>query len=244
MPRPSIPATASAAALPDALAALSQYFISHATMVEALQRVGQITLSALQRANSVAVSMTVDGRLGAHTYSDPQVEDVDRLQYETGNGPSVDTLLNGEVVVIRSTTSDGPYAAFRRAAIGAGVRSVLCLPMHTGTKIIGALTFYSTDEDAFAATDIEVGSTFAKQAAFVLANAQAYWDARTLSENLTQAMQSRAEIEQAKGIIMATAGLSADAAFEQLVKQSQHENVKVRDLATEIVRRSQRSRPQ
>jgi AmiR/NasT family two-component response regulator len=55
-------------------------------------------------------------------------------------------------------------------------------------------------------------------------------------------MQSRAEIEQAKGILMATAGLSADAAFEQLVKQSQHENVKVRDLAAEIVRRSQRNR--
>lgn len=62
--------------------------------------------------------------------------------------------------------------------------------------------------------------------------------ARTLAEGLKQAMASRAEIEQAKGILMGQLRISADEAFELLRKQSQHENVKVRELARELVCRS------
>jgi AmiR/NasT family two-component response regulator len=69
---------------------------------------------------------------------------------------------------------------------------------------------------------------------------QAYWDARSLGENLQAAMLSRAEIEQAKGIIMATTGCTAEEAFAQLRQQSQHQNVKVRTLALEIIRNAQR----
>ena len=79
---------------------------------------------------------------------------------------------------------------------------------------------------------------FASQAAFLLANAQAYWDARTLSENLEQAMLSRATIEQAKGIIMSSTGCDADEAFQMLIRQSQEQNIKLRDLADELVRNS------
>jgi AmiR/NasT family two-component response regulator len=74
----------------------------------------------------------------------------------------------------------------------------------------------------------------------VLANAQAYWDARSLSENLAEAMESRAVIEQAKGIIMSTMRCDPDAAWEILRSQSQAQNIKVRDLANELVRNTSR----
>jgi AmiR/NasT family two-component response regulator len=51
-------------------------------------------------------------------------------------------------------------------------------------------------------------------------------------------MQSRAVIEQAKGILMARAAhLSADEAFDLLRKASQRENVKLREIAQRIVDR-------
>jgi AmiR/NasT family two-component response regulator len=78
----------------------------------------------------------------------------------------------------------------------------------------------------------------------VLANVQAYWDAQQLSENLAQAMKSRATIEQAKGILMASRGCGADEAFEILVRASQRENRKLRDIAHQIVvSTSERRRP-
>jgi AmiR/NasT family two-component response regulator len=72
----------------------------------------------------------------------------------------------------------------------------------------------------------------------VIANSQAYWGALELSEQLNEAMASRAVIEQAKGILMARdPGLDAAAAFEMLRSASQRENVKLRDIAREVVDR-------
>jgi AmiR/NasT family two-component response regulator len=71
-----------------------------------------------------------------------------------------------------------------------------------------------------------------------LANAQVYWDARQLSENLSQAIDSRETISQAVGILIAVGGRSPDDAFQILVNASQHENRKVRDIAQDIVNRT------
>ena len=60
---------------------------------------------------------------------------------------------------------------------------------------------------------------------------------------LQRAMLTRAAIEQAKGIIIARTGLSPDAAFEVLVKQSQHENRKLHEIAEKLVEAAVRQRP-
>ena len=63
-----------------------------------------------------------------------------------------------------------------------------------------------------------------------------FWAAQQLASDLEVALVSRADIEQAKGIIIGARRCSPDAAFDILVKQSQHENRKVREIAKEIVR--------
>lgn len=102
---------------------------------------------------------------------------------------------------------------------------------------MGALNLYSTLEDGFSDADRQNSEAFAVQSAVVLANAQAYWDARTLSEHLTEAMRSRATIEQAKGILMAQSKVGSDAAFDLLRSASQRENRKLRDIAQDLVDR-------
>jgi GAF domain-containing protein len=227
----------------DSLAALSLHLVRESTMGETVRRLCEASLGAVASTRYAAISMSSDARLGTYVATDPVVVEVDRFQYRTGSGPGVEALATGQVVLVRSTFEDGPYAEFRSAARRAGVLSVLAVPMRAGSEIVGALNLYAEAEHAFKTGDIDDASAFALQAAFVLANARAYWDARLLSDNLTQAMESRAVIEQAKGIIMGVAAVSADEAFERLKGQSQHENVKVREIAAEIVRRAQRSRP-
>jgi AmiR/NasT family two-component response regulator len=101
---------------------------------------------------------------------------------------------------------------------------------------------YAETVNAFGPVELGVGQAFAAQAAFVLANAQAYWDARLLGENMAQAMQSRSTIEQAKGVIIAGSGCTEDEAMQILIDQSQHQNVKLRDVAREIVNNAMRPR--
>ena|SRR5438045_4049959 len=57
------------------------------------------------------------------------------------------------------------------------------------------------------------------------------------------ALESRDVIGQAKGVIMSALGCSADEAFALIVKQSQHENRKVSELAIEIAARTRRHQP-
>ena len=57
-----------------------------------------------------------------------------------------------------------------------------------------------------------------------------------LARDMADAMRSRAVIEQAKGMPTAEQRIGADTAFLRLVKLSQDSNVKLRDLAAEIVR--------
>jgi transcriptional regulator with GAF, ATPase, and Fis domain len=130
----------------------------------------------------------------------------------------------------------GRWQEFRDSAARHGVLSTLSLPLLTHDGPIGALNLYAEQENAFDEDNRRVAELFATQSAFVLANAQAYWDARTLSENLEQAMLSRAVIEQAKGMIMASMRCDEHAAFALLKTQSQAQNIKVRDIAEEIIR--------
>jgi AmiR/NasT family two-component response regulator len=61
-------------------------------------------------------------------------------------------------------------------------------------------------------------------------------------DGLRVAMESRAVIEQAKGVLMSTLGCTADAAFAVLVQQSQQQNRRVADIAAELaILQSQRS---
>jgi hypothetical protein len=65
---------------------------------------------------------------------------------------------------------------------------------------------------------------------------------RTEVTQIRLVMMSRIVIEQAKGIIAATMGIAPDDAFEILVQQSQHMNVKVRDIAQQVVDDASRPR--
>jgi AmiR/NasT family two-component response regulator len=128
------------------------------------------------------------------------------------------------------------YPDFARLAQERGVLSTLSLPLVAGGSGVGAMNLYASVVKGFSDEDEALGADLATAAAIVLANAGAYWDARRLSEQLTEAMESRAVIEQAKGMLMAQSpGITPDEAFDLLRRASQRENVKLRDIARRIV---------
>ena len=94
----------------------------------------------------------------------------------------------------------------------------MSVPLTVHGESLGALNLYAETKAAF--TDAHEGTVqiFADQAAIALANAQVYWDARQLSENLTEAIKSRETIDHAVGILMATGGISPQDAFQILVR--------------------------
>jgi AmiR/NasT family two-component response regulator len=67
-----------------------------------------------------------------------------------------------------------------------------------------------------------------------MANAAALMSAELTNRHLREALESRDLIGQAKGILMARQGISADQAFDLLRHNSQQSGRKLKDLAAEI----------
>src|SRR5207237_5885763 len=101
----------------------------------------------------------------------------------------------------------------------------------------GALNLYSKAAERYDEADEETAALFSEQAAVACANAEVYWRTYSLTEHLREALESRDVIGQAKGILMARRGCTPDAAFEALRKVSQHRNIKLRQVAEQVVYR-------
>lgn len=217
------------------LAALSRFFVGDGDLAETLDRVAHLTVDAVGPAELCGITMLVEGRPRTATFTDDAAPEMDGAQYGTGDGPCLQAFETMRVVEIPSTTEPGPWPEFRRAAAADGIHSTISLPLVVGDASVGAMNLYATAPEAFDTPACQAAMQFASQAAIVLANTQAYWDAQELSTGLSEAMKHRAVIEQAKGILIGSQGCDEEAAFRLLARASQRENVKVRDVARRIV---------
>ena len=223
-----------------ALHALSQFLVSGQSMGDTLHRVAEITTDALPSATMAGISILDHrGRAKTAIFTDEAAPQIDTSQYESGRGPCLDAWRTKRAVRIDDMAqASSDYPEFSKAAQEHGMQSSLSLPLVADDAGLGALNLYAPAPQGFSGDDESLGGELAAAAAIVLANATAYWDARNLGEQLNEAMKSRAEIEQAKGILMAQSpGIDADDAFYLLRRASQRENVKLRDVAKRIVER-------
>ncbi len=223
-----------------ALRALSQFLVAEASLSDTLLRVAQITTDAMASAEMSGISLLDDdGKPTTAVFTDEKSPQVDAGQYSSGRGPCLDAWRLKQVVRIDDMDMAArDYPEFAQLAQDHGLGSTLSLPLVIGGHGIGALNLYSRTPKGFSAADEAIGVDLAAAAAIVLANASAYWGAFNLGEQLSEAMASRAEIEQAKGILMGQApAITADDAFDLLRRASQRENVKLRDIARRLVTR-------
>jgi GAF domain-containing protein len=167
--------------------------------------------------------------------SDVRASQVDEIQYGHQQGPCLHTLDTGEVVVIDDLADDDRWAAYQMPALSHGVRSSLSLPLHTDGQVIGALNIYATQPGVFGPGEQFAAGRFADEAARALALAVRIAERTDMSRHLQNALASRAVIDQALGIVMGQNRCTADEAFELLRRASQNRNVKLRDIAAEMV---------
>ncbi len=133
---------------------------------------------------------------------------------------------------------------FSKRASQAGVQSVWSLPLNLRDRTTGALNLYSTTRRSWHDPAAGAARGLARQAAVVLANATTLMTAQLTNQHLQQAVESRDLIGQAKGILMARQSISADEAFDILRRASQRANRKLRDIAADLVVRTDRSEDQ
>ena len=171
--------------------------------------------------------------------TDQRLVALDDAQYAAGEGPCLSTLDPHDTIYLEDAgTADPRWEYFSRTAAHLGVQSTLSMHIPTGVEDVAAsLNFYAQRPLALGDVEIHRAESFAQQLAAAIHSVEAYESTAKIAHEMTEAMQSRAVIEQAKGMLMAEQHITADQAFAQIVELSQGANVKVRDIALEIVQK-------
>jgi GAF domain-containing protein len=153
---------------------------------------------------------------------------LDLHQQQTGEGPCIEAARRQIVIRIDDTRSDPRWPAFMTAARGHDVLSQLCIPLQADERSLGTLSLYAAKPAAFTDVDERVTTMFATLAALALADA-------LRAEQMRAAVANRDLIGQAKGILMERHRITADAAFARLAEASQHDNIKLTEVAARLV---------
>lgn len=224
--------------LADAFAELNEPLLDDHSLAETLLQVATITQRMVPAASEVSITLVEDGRARTAAFTGSLAAQLDERQYETGYGPCLGAAEFGQTIRTDSADPGTAYPDFAQMAARAGIRHTLAVALPVPGRVVGALNLYSTSERPFddqAESDV---ATFAGYVAVALANAALYAGAVDVASQLRVAMASRAVIEQAKGILMLQNGCPPEEAFAILARLSQTRNVKLRDIAEDVVQRA------
>jgi GAF domain-containing protein len=179
-------------------------------------------------AKDAGLILLIGGKLipQATTGRAPQLLDV--KQQETGQGPCIEAAREQTLICVNDLRQDPRWPELSAEAHVWGVSSMLCAPLWINQQTLGALTLYSAQPGAFSKHDQGIVDLFATLAALALAEAQ-----RT--DHLRTALIHRDVIGQAKGIVMERYKVNSDAAFGTLARISQDQNIKLHEVARQIV---------
>lgn len=206
------------------------------SLEESLERLVRTCRDAITGCSDASITMQRPKGLVTAATTSARALRVDEWEYETRLGPCIDALRDGKEHYVAERADAAAYPGFPELLDEVGIASVLGVPLVVGDDVLGALNAYADVEHAFDdEASLAVARVVAAQAAATLHNLRVYDASRTLARQLEAALESRAVIEQAKGILMAQRDCGPDEAFEMLRRASQRENVKLRDVAQRIV---------
>jgi len=202
-----------------------------------LTRVAELAREALPGADEVSITLVRAGRPYTAAYTGEMALRLDERQYEGGAGPCLQAAAEKTVVLVPDTATDTRWHGWAAEAAATGVGSVLSAGLPVLESVAGAVNSYGLRPHAFDDDTVQLAQRFAGYATVALANAHLHDSTANLAQHMQAAMESRAVIEQAKGIIMGERRCSADEAFAVLTKISQDSNRKLRDVAAALVAR-------
>lgn len=200
-----------------------------------MQVIVDATVELVEGCDHASISHMRGSSLVSASSNDPIGIALDGIQTGAEEGPCLDCIRTGEVMVTSDLTRDARWPVYGpHAAEATGVISSLALPLHDGRRTLGALNLFADRVDAFGdeVEDAEASAT----ASILAAHATPALVAALHREDMAAALASRDVIGQAKGILMARAGVDEDEAFDLLRRASQRMQVKLAEVARRLVR--------
>lgn len=183
--------------------------------------------------------MTAEGQNGGVVAAtDGTARQMEDLQFSLGEGPCVDASHSGRPVLQPDllATALARWPAFGGAVLAAGVRAIFAFPLQVGAIRLGVLDLYRSTAGPLSDLDLADALAFADAATLVLLRLQDRFGGED-DAGPTDAVDDRAEVHQATGMISIQLGVSLAVALARLRAHGYAESRPVSDIAADVVRR-------
>ncbi|MHB8431344.1 MAG: ANTAR domain-containing protein [Acidimicrobiales bacterium] len=206
---------------------------------ETLQAIVDLAVTTIDGCDVAGIFLTRGDQIATSVYTDGLAVEVDDLQLESGEGPCLDAVGLRTSFYAEDLIGDDRWVTFGPKAVGIGVRCTLALNLSTDESP-GALNLYARYPRAFGATDRAKAVIFGTLASLALRQAHVHEDEDRRAEHLHAALSTRELIGQAQGILMEREHITSSQAFDILRRASQHLNIRLRDIAQDLIDTGQR----
>ena len=221
--------------LQDSLNSLARLAMRELNLEHLLTRVAELAVQAIPGADGAGLTLLEEGRSSTIVSTASFVRDIDDIQYGLMQGPCVSAAAEARTVMSGSLGGDQRWPQFGSKVARMGVHSAVSLPLITAEGVLGAMNVYAHAKHAFDDRAAQLGELYAAPAAIAVQNAQVLAQAQRLTAQLRTALETRAIIERAVGIIMSRSGVGDHEALQRLRTLSQHDHLKLPLVAQRIV---------
>jgi transcriptional regulator with GAF, ATPase, and Fis domain len=203
-----------------------------------LQRLCAVATSALG-VSGVGVSlMAEDGLRGMATASDAATERLEEVQFVLGEGPCIDAFAARRPVLVPDLMDGASrWPIYTPTVHDSGVRAVFAFPLQVGASRLGVLDLFRTRPGPLTAQELARALVFADVAVGTLLDGQERAGPEATADGLVEAMDSRAELFQAQGMVMVQLGVPLTEALSRLRAYAYAESRPLAEVAREVVAR-------
>ena len=217
------------------LVELADNLVDDFDIIDVLATLSARCVEALDVSSAGVMLAAPSGELQVVASSDETMRVLELFQLQADEGPCVECYRSGMAIVnLELSTVDGRWPRFTPRALQDGFRSIHSLPMRLRGRTIGALNMFRISSGALDEADVLVAQALADVATIAIVQHEVVVDAHILNNQLSQALNSRIIIEQAKGKISEAAGIDIDQAFHRLRHHARNHNLRLTDLSRDI----------
>lgn len=156
------------------------------TAQQTMQKLVDLAPLSIPGCEHAGVSMMTGDRVDTPAASSELPRAVDRIQYESGEGPCLDAIRQHQVFVTDDLATESRWPNFAaRAAAETDVHSMLSFRLFVDEDTLGSLNLYSRKIAAFGPEDLAAGAIFAAHAAVAVTTAREHDLVQRLELDLT-----------------------------------------------------------
>jgi transcriptional regulator with GAF, ATPase, and Fis domain len=222
--------------LVETLVELADTLVDEYDVIDFMQTLAERSIELVGVSAAGIMLADAEGRLRHAACSSEQMRLVELFELQLEEGPCFDAFHQQRA--IRSDTPDDAakrWPNFAPRAREAGFTAVAAVPLHLRGEGVGALNLFSSAGGALDDDNLRVVQAMADIATIGILQARLIHDQNVLTTQLETALQSRVNIEQAKGVVAERNHIDVDEAFVLIRRFARSTNRLLGDTAAGIV---------